>query len=94
MIKSILTDGSGSGKSAKIYEDALLVTQGSCPPLLPQKNKIFRQYMTNDGTSSGVWDMQVDAGEDLTDGACADHTGPTYTFTSATVGLTERNGLR
>ncbi|MCP4569086.1 MAG: hypothetical protein GY841_16045 [FCB group bacterium] len=56
-----IIDGLGSGKQAHVNnENALLVTQFTCPPLLPQKNKIYRQYLTDDGTSDGDEDMLVD----------------------------------
>ena len=41
-----------------IFEDGMqVVTQFTCPPLLPQKNKFFRQYLK---TAAGSYDMQVD----------------------------------
>jgi hypothetical protein len=86
MLKSQIVDAK-SGNSPSVLDDSLVVTQYTCPPMIPQKNKIFRQYMTDDGASDGVFDMKVDAAVDLTDGACADHAGDTYTFTSATGGL-------
>jgi hypothetical protein len=93
MIKSVITD-IGSGDKAQVKDNALVVTQFTCLPMIPQKNKIFRQYMTDDGESDGEYDMRVAAGESLTDGACADHTGPTYTFTSVTGGLECAQGIQ
>ena len=58
-IKTRILDGLGRGTEARIEDDALLITQYPCPPLLPQKNRVFRQYMTDDGLSTGGWDMQV-----------------------------------
>jgi hypothetical protein len=59
VIKTQLSDAS-TGSSPRILDESLVVTQFTCPPLLPQKNKIFRQYLTDDGTSSGSNDMLVD----------------------------------
>ena len=63
MIKTEIIDGGGDGESVKVKDNALLVTQYTCPPLLPQRNIIFRQYFTDDGTSSGSEDMQIEAGD-------------------------------
>lgn len=70
-----------------MLDNALVTSLYTAPPLVPQKVKIFRQYMTNDGTSSGSSDMRVPANVARTDGVCADHAGPTYTFTSVGGGL-------
>jgi len=60
-IKNRIVDGDGTGIEAHVTEEgALLVTNYACPPLLPQKNKIFRQYLTADGTATGSNDMLVD----------------------------------
>lgn len=61
MIKSEIIDGKGTGDGAWIKDHALLVTQHTCPPLIPQKNVIFRQFLTDDGTSSGTSSMLVAA---------------------------------
>lgn len=61
MIDAKLHDGSGSKNRAKINGDnALFTTQIPYPPLVPQKLKPFRQYLTDDGLSSGSNDMGVD----------------------------------
>ena len=60
MIKTQLQDGSGSGEQAWVKDNALVVTQYGCPPLIPQKNKIFRQYLTTNGEPDGTFDMRVD----------------------------------
>lgn len=60
-LKTRILDGLGHGHEAEVTaENALLITQYPCPPLMNQKNKVFRQYLTNDGTSSGSNDMGVD----------------------------------
>jgi hypothetical protein len=60
-VKSHITDGTGSKSKAKVNGDnALYVTQIPYPPLVPQLNKPFRQYLTDDGTSSGSNDLTVD----------------------------------
>ena len=60
MIKSKIVDGGGSGEQTLVKDNALLVTQYPCPPLLPQKNKVFSQYLTVDGLASGSNDLGVD----------------------------------
>ncbi len=58
MWKFFQADKSGT---PAVFEDGMqVVSQFSCPPLLPQKNKIFRQHLTDDGLSSGSHDMLVD----------------------------------
>lgn len=57
MIKSIITDGKGTGNKAMIDDQStLVVSVSACPPLIPQKNKIYRAYLAN---SSGSTDMRV-----------------------------------
>jgi len=60
MIKTRIVDGSGRGTSAHVEDDALLVTQYACPPMIPQKNQIYSQYLTVDGLVSGSNDMGID----------------------------------
>lgn len=48
------------GTVVKVEDDGLLVSVYSCPPLLPQKSKIFIQYFTVDGLSTGSADLGVD----------------------------------
>ena len=42
-------------------EDHLVVAQFACPPLLPQKNRVFRQYLTDDGLPGGTSSMLIAA---------------------------------
>jgi hypothetical protein len=81
------------GKRSLIEDSAQLVTMYPSPPLLPQKSKIFRQYLTDDGISTGSNDMGIDVGSTGTDGACADHTTP-FVFTSASGGLDDAKFIR
>jgi hypothetical protein len=60
MIKSVITDGKGRGSEVHIEDNALLVAQYTCPPMIPQKNIVFRQYFTDDGIAGGTSDMLVD----------------------------------
>ena len=61
VVKNRILDGKGAGYEAHVTsEHALLITQYPCPPLLPQKNKIFRQYLTDDGLSTGNYGLDVD----------------------------------
>ncbi len=58
MIKSIITDGKGTCNKAMIDDQsALVVSVSTCPPLIIQKNKIYRAYLAN---SSGITDMRID----------------------------------
>ena len=57
MIKSIITDGKGTGTKAMIDDQsALVVSVTTSPPLITQKNKIYRAYLAN---SAGSTDMRV-----------------------------------
>ena len=57
MIKSIITDGQGTGRKAAIDDqNALLVSTITSPPLITQKSKIYRAYLAN---SAGATDMKV-----------------------------------
>ncbi len=57
MIKSVITDGAGTGRKATVDDqNSLLVSVSTCPPLTVQKNKIYRAYLVN---SSGSSDMKV-----------------------------------
>ena len=58
VVKSYITDPA-TGNQAIIQDDSLTVIQFPAPPLMPQKSRIFKQYLTDDGTSTGDEDMQV-----------------------------------
>ena len=60
-LKTRILDGLGRGTEARVEDQALLVSPYTCPPLIPQKNRIFRQYMTDDGLVTGSEDMRVNA---------------------------------
>lgn len=60
MIKTRIEDGAGRGQSAHVEDNALMVTLYGCPPLVPQKNRVFSQYLTDDGTTAGSNDMGID----------------------------------
>ena len=54
-VKGSVIDGGGSGREARVMPDgALLVVQPTAPPLLTQDVRVFRQYLTDDGTSTAV----------------------------------------
>jgi len=60
VIKSNITDGAGTGQQASVLsEGELLVSQHSSPPLLPQKCRVFSQFLTVDGTSAASNDLGV-----------------------------------
>jgi len=60
MLNALITDGSGTKERAFVRDNSLVITQYGCPPLLPQKNKIFSQKFTTDGTATGTSEMGVD----------------------------------
>jgi len=79
MLKTIPTDKKGE---PAIFEDGMqVVTQFTCPPLLPQKNIVWGQKLTTDGTASGPDAMNVAVGVNRTDGVV---TNGSITLTSAT----------
>ncbi len=59
MLDIQIQDGGGGGSCARVVDDSLLTSANISPPLLPQKVKVFRQYMTDDGTATGTSDMDV-----------------------------------
>ena len=51
----------GGNKEVSVTPDKeLLISSSLSPPLLPQKVRPFRQYLTTDGLSSGSHDMGID----------------------------------
>ena len=54
-------DGKGKNNGASVTKDnELLTIRSPYPPLEPSKTRPYRQYFTDDGTSSGSSDMGVD----------------------------------
>ena len=61
MQKTNIIGGTGAGEAAMVDDQhGLVVSVASCPPMIKQKNKVFRQYMTSDGTASGSNDLGID----------------------------------
>ena len=61
-VRSEIQDGHGNNNIARVLsEGELLVNTYTCPPLLPQKNRIFSQFFTRDGTPGGDNDLGIDA---------------------------------
>jgi hypothetical protein len=61
MINTQIIDGTGTKKKVQVDDQhALVVSLASCPPLIVQKNKIFRQFLTDNGTADGTSSMDVD----------------------------------
>lgn len=58
-LKMLVEDGKGRGVQARVEDEGLLTSLFPCPPMLPQKNRVFRQYMTDDGLITGDEDMTV-----------------------------------
>ncbi len=81
----------GDNRIARVTEHfALLVAQElpDIPPLnTPNRSRFFRALLGTQGAGSGITNQNSTVGDSATDGAAADHTGPTYTFTSVTGGL-------
>ncbi len=61
-IKTRILDGLGRGTEARVEDEALMVSQYTCPPLVPQKSRIFVQYLTIDGLPGGTSSMLLGAG--------------------------------
>jgi len=60
-LKINISDGTGTKQGVKVNGDhALYTTQIPYPPVVPQLNKPFRQYFTDDGTSDGSNSFVVD----------------------------------
>ncbi len=59
------------------------------PPLLraPNRKSFFSQLVSGVGDGTGLTNMNATISDSGTDGACADHTGPEFTFTAAGGGL-------
>jgi hypothetical protein len=60
MLNIHITDADGTKEGVFVKDNALVVSQFGCPPMISQKNKVFRQYFTDDGTASGTSSMLVD----------------------------------
>lgn len=61
MLKSIIVDGAGNGRGARVDDiNALRVSTSAAPPLEAQQVIPFRQFLTDDGLSTGDEDMAVD----------------------------------
>ena len=61
MLKTNITDGTGTKRQAKVDDlNSLVVSLSCCPPLMDQKTRIFRQYLTTNGTPTGTSSMLVD----------------------------------
>ena len=59
-VKTLITDPSTGIQASVTQDKELLMTNTGCPPLLKQKNRIFRQYLTDDGIATGSNDMSID----------------------------------
>lgn len=61
MINTKIVDGRGTKEAVRIHKGgALGIIAHPEPPLLVQKTKLFRQFLTDDGLVSGSNDMTVD----------------------------------
>lgn len=57
MLKYILS--SKDGTPAEFEEGRQIVSQYACPPMIPQKNRIFSRFLTDDGLVAGSKDLGV-----------------------------------
>ena len=55
-----IKDGLGSNELVGVSDNAIRVSILNYPPAIPQKIRVFRQYLTDDGTPTGSNDMGVD----------------------------------
>lgn len=60
-IDTYATDPASGRKAKVLLEHDLFVNVNPSPPLLPQKCRILRQFLTLDGTKTGTFDMQTAA---------------------------------
>ena len=75
-VKSRLLDGGGTGREVRVDDqNGLFVSMLACPPFVPQKNKVFRAYLTN---SAGSYDMGVDGSTPVDFFVAADGDDDTY----------------
>ena len=56
-----IVDPSTGGEAPLSTERHLIVAQYVCPPFVPQKNRVFRQYLTDDGLADGTSSMLIAA---------------------------------
>ena len=54
-----IQDGGGSDNNAFVEDRGLLTSQIMFPPMVEQKTRITRQYVTNDGSITGSHDLLV-----------------------------------
>ena len=60
-VKFHIGDGTGSNVTAKVNPNGSLIVETlNTPSAVHPDQKIFRQYLTNDGLAAGTNDMQVD----------------------------------
>ena len=87
MIEVKVTDAGGKPVGLSIDSAGyakVAVQQAPAPPEgTLSKYRFFSQLVSSDGDGTGTTNMNVSPSLVGTNGACADHTGPTYTFTSA-----------
>jgi len=60
-VNALITDPSSGRQATVTSENHLVTTQYTCPPLEPQKNRVFRQFLTDDGTATGTSSMLIAA---------------------------------
>ena len=61
MLEALVVDGGGSKRLALVDDQqGLVVSVLPCPPMVPQQNKVFRQYFTATGAAAGSNDMGID----------------------------------
>ena len=60
MLKAHIIDGTGTKRQVMVDDqNSLVVSMTACPPMIEQKNRIFVQYLTSTGLSTGSNVMAV-----------------------------------
>ena len=59
-VRVLIEDSKGTGNKAYVKDNALMVSSFPAPPLVAQKTRTFRRYLTDDGLITGDENMLVD----------------------------------
>ena len=82
-----LKDGTGGKQKVLVTTHHALCVASIEPDVpkfgTPNRYRFLSQLVSSVGDGTGVTNMNIASSDTGTDGACADHAGPTYTFTAA-----------
>ena len=97
VLKVEIQDGKVSRRTAEVDEFNLLrvaVHEGTPAPIgSSSRYRYLNQLLDVTGAGTGNTNMNLSATDSGTNGACADHTGPTYTFTAVGADFTAIQSL-